>query len=330
MENLEQLPADHYFGVNILRSTPEIADLPPEESAAQSLATARRHGDGELILAIEDAERQISSIVHIEEVRQGVVLGLTDLFTANQLKEMNRRMTLYLGKSAESHLIKPSRPKGFDLYVKRLGFHFASTNDDVTRSFGAFELHHENPSESAIGPHEVNSRTYALFAIEQMEYQFKNYYQSGITFSPTGPSKLVDNVRVPERGVAECQFLVMDYVRDLLAHENATKARTNGGEVMTLGDIEANIMTLLTQRTALCTEVSRLNPLMGSQIDELIGELNSLTVPVMHRGRPGIPKFRREPNTARSLINRIEAVLIHAESMSVPAQDEEEIPIIEL
>lgn len=318
-----------YFGIEIIRSTPEIAEIPPHESAAQALARAVRAGDAEQIALIETADRNISSIMRIEELRNGVEMGLTDLYTADQLGEINRRITVYLGKSLESHIADPGRPTGFNLYVKRLGLHFSSANDDIIRRFGDFERQHENPVINAIGPREQNSRNLALLAIETMQKQFENYYQTKMRFTPVGPTKVENGSRVPVRGIAECQFLVMDYTRDLLAHENASRNRGGSSEVMTLNDIEANIMTLITQRKIISTELAQINPMLGSQIDELIGQLNALTIPVMHRGRPGVPKFRRDPHTARSLMTQVETILMHAEAMAQTSTIEEEIPVLE-
>ncbi len=328
----EQSPLAHtsYFGIDIMRSTPEVANLPPVESAAQTLARAVREGDGNQIVAIETAERHLGKILTVTEDRDGIDMHLTDLFTADQLHEMIRRVTTYLGKSLDAHIEEPGRPTGFDFYVKRLGFHFGSGDDDVTSSFGAFELHHESPTKTAIGPHEGNSRSYALLAIDRMQQQFSDYYQTGLTFKLGGPTKIVNGSRVPERGIAESQFLIMDYTRDLLAQENATRARSHNGEVMTLQDIETNIRILLTQRNSIRTELLQINPIIADQLDVVIVELNKQTIGVMHRGRPGVPKFRRDPNPARRLLTTAETLLMHAEAMSETRSGEEEIPIIEI
>ena len=129
----EQSPLAHtsYFGIDIMRSTPEVANLPPVESAAQTLARAVREGDGNQIVAIETAERHLGKILTVTEDRDGIDMHLTDLFTADQLHEMIRRVTTYLGKSLDAHIEEPGRPTGFDFYVKRLGFHFGSGDDDV-------------------------------------------------------------------------------------------------------------------------------------------------------------------------------------------------------
>lgn len=319
------------FGIEIAHSRSEATEIPPDQSARETIADLDAVGDIEGLAAIAESVAEINKIVLIGRETEDRVLGLLDLFTATQLKEMRDRIHNYLGKDIDSHLKDISAPTGYPFYIGRLAMHFASPNDDVTSQFGGFERRHTDPSAHATGPREYNSREYANWANEELLRQFVSFYQAEFKVVLIGPTKVVEGSRVSwERGIAECQFLVLDYIRDLLAAGHSSGRATVETDSMTIDDIEQNITNLLINRKRLVTEIGSINPMLAEQVDQGIDTIGQFTTEVFHRGRMGAQRFRKEPDAARRAIRRVETLLIHAASLAEARDDQAEIPVLEL
>jgi hypothetical protein len=133
-----------------------------------------------------------------------------------------------------------------------------------------------------------------------------------------------------ERGVAECQFLVLDYVRDELALNSRSSAQRNEAAVMSIEDVEYNLVHLTVNRTQVVQEVQTINPMLAAQLDTAIGSLPQFTVEVFHRGRLGVPMFRKYPEKARKAIEKVELLLVQAAALAATMENQEDIPILEL
>lgn len=319
------------FGLEIVHSSTEINEVPSTTSARESLAEAKFNGDIERLDAIVFAVDEVSRVLRISRQSESDdIETLEDIFTAEQIEAMSNRMHEYLGMSIDEHLAKLEQPPGYPEYIGKLAMYFYTSEDIVTSSFGAFERRHTDPTLKASGPLERNSRQYATYANEMILKQFDSFYQAGFVVELVGPTKKVEGSRVSwERGIAECQFLALDYIRDLLAGGSSSKqdiARPS----MTVEDIEENISNLILNHKRIVGEVMLLNHILAEQIDANISDIRDFTREVVHRGRFGTPRFRREPDAARRAIQRVEMLLVHAAALNETRADQEEIPILDL
>ncbi len=319
------------FGIEILHSHAAVSEMPPEVSAAELMRDPIHETNSELVEELLDAAQEISGLVVISREDGKETHGLLDIFTAEQVLEMQKRVREYLGRSLEEHLADISSAPGYSYYIGRLATHFISSDDDVTTSFGSFVSNHIDPAPGARGPLERNSREYANWANHGLLKQFSDFYQTNLKFQLVGPTKPVEGTRVSwERGIAESQFLVLDYVRDLLSAGNSTRATGEGEHTMSLEDIEANLRILLQEKDRLVAESTIINPLLAEQLGSSIDSLRSYTIGVFHRGRMDVPRFKKEPANARAAVARVELLLVEAAAMSTTRDDQVEIPILDI
>lgn len=306
------------------------------EHISHSFLTARQHladleADSNLL---ERAKKSIDAVTAFVDIRQtdNDDASLVDFFSLDQILEMEKVLHAYLGSEVDTFLSKPTAPTGYSTYIERLSGHFSLSDDDVTSNFGAFERRHSNPVENAKGPFESNSRNYAMEANERILRQFKTYYQLSIDPVLKGPTKQnIAGETVWERGVAECQFLVLDYMRDIFANNVEQKAdyppRANS---MTTEDIGANIANIISNKGAILRRVTQINPILAAQVEQAIGNLLPHTRSVMYRGRMGAPSYLRNPAKAEADINAVANLLDIAGRLEQLSQDQAEIPILEL
>lgn len=327
----ESSPFTHLstFGIDIIHSRSEASEMPPSMSAREAMMQAKFNGDLQEFETIENAASEVGKVVQVSRSNSDDDETLIDIFTADQVKAMGDRIHEYLGMTIDEHLAQPKQPRGYPAYVGRLALHFWSSEDLVTSNFGSFERQHTDPSVKATGPLERNSRQYAVLASETILKQFDSFYQAELEVKLLGPTKEVEGSQVSERGIAECQFLVLDYIRDELARGSRSNPNKQSPS-MTIDDMSINITNLMVQRDRLVGEISALNPLLAEQVDHAIRAISEFTVEVIHRGRFGAPRFRREPDNARRAIERVEMLLVHAAAMSEARSDQEDIPILDI
>jgi len=317
------------FGIHLDHTRLEPNEYPPDISARESLLELSLAGDEEALAALQNDLNQVGQIVKVtKETPQGT-LDLTDIFTANQIHDMAILLQEYLGMDLGSYLESTPMPIGYPNYVGRLATYFSASNDDITRQFGQFESRHTNPLPHATGPLETNSREYANSAIEILLYQIHDFYQADFTVSLTGPQKKVPGTRISwERGIAECQFLVLDYIRDqLIGGPNVT---SDVRETMSLEDISSNLTTLLKNRSKLVSKVSLINPLLAQELDQTLISMASLTTETLHRGRLGVLGYEKSPDKARKIISKAESLLVQAASQAQIRSDQQDVPVLDI
>ncbi len=316
--------------IEIVHSRTEPNDIPPVLTAHETIMQLEADGQFEAVDSIVAAADEVNKIVRISRAEGEETRYLADIFTADQIIEMQRRIHNYLGTNIDSHLASSTMPKGFASYVGRLATYFMASEDLVTSQFGEFERRHSDPSANARGPYEKNSREYAVWANSLLLRQLDEFYQTDLKIELVGPTKEVENSRISwEKGIAESQFIVLDYVRDIITSNNSA---STGSEVetMTVQDIESNILNLLTSRKQILTELMSINPLLAQQTDQTIESLLYFTQEVFHRGKIGTPRFKKEPANARRAIYRIEQLLTQANALAGTKENQAEIPIIDI
>lgn len=318
------------FGIEIIHSQVEANQAPPDMSAREALADSMTCGDTQRQWDIQHAIQQVSQVVRVwQRTDDAEILDIQDIFTAEQLIAMDSRIQDYLGMDIDSHLETLSAPGGYPFYVGRLAMYFTSSDDEVTSRFSNFEDRHSSRDPKSRGPFEANSREYANFANQELLQQFEAFYQVKFNVDLIGPTKPVGGGRVSwERGIAECQFLVLDYIRDQLI--TGPRVSPVAGETMTLEDIGANLTTLLSNRRRLFEQTAAISPLLAADLDDAINGLNPFVVEEMHRGRMGTLRYVKEPVSARRAILAAESILLHAASLAESRHDQEDIPILDL
>lgn len=319
------------YGIEILHSRSEVNDIPPEITAHEYIEQLEQHGDTDVAQDVLSAATEISQVVQISRKTADGTLGPLDIFTARQLTDMRDRIKEYLGSDIETHLRNVRQPQGYPLFIGRLATHLVARDYEVTSSLHGFLTRHEEPVANAKGPREENSRASAEAANRLMLKQFETFYQSELTIELTGPVKEAPGkYYVWERGIAECQFLVLDYVRDLLAAGRTNNQAATHTELMTMSDLEHNIRNLILSRRDLIEGVEGINPLLAEQLEQALNVIKDFAVEVVHRGRMGVPRFHREPDPARRAVSRVEMLLVHAASLNQNRADQADIPVLDL
>ena len=321
------------FDVELSYTRSEVRENPPETPASEYMSTLETMDEIEKIAEIESAAEEISVLMSFSQVTSGgKYLGILDIFSATQILEMQGRLHDYLGMSVDEHLDHPEAPKGYPNYIGRLATYFIYSDDEITTQFGSFVDRHIDPVlPNATGPHERNSRQYAVWANNELLRQLKEFYQYDIDIEPRGPIKDVQGtLGCWERGVAECHFILLDYIRDQVAI--TARSPVQPGEQLTMGlsDIEQNLVNLTLNRKRIVREVQQLNPVLARQIDNTLDSLPEHMVDVFHRGRMGVPRFHKYPDNARRALERVEALLDSAVILSRNAEHQEEVPILDL
>lgn len=316
------------FGVDIIHSQIEANQIPPECSAREHMGELMQAGDNEAIQDLYAAVETVAQVVDIRQETEDGMLELVDIFTAEQIQNMSERIKDYLGSDVKTYLENITAPPGYPYYVGRLATYFMRADDEVTTSFGAFETRHTDPKPNGVGPYETNSRFYANFANEELLSQLKSYYQAKFDVTLVGPQKRIDGGLMSwERGIAECQFLVLDYIRDQLVAGPRVSASSH--ETMTLEDIEKNLFNLLVNQHQVVAEVNTINPLLAHELNQALNGLKDFTLEVMHRGRLGLIRYQKEPAKARAAILRAEGFMLQAAGMAEVRADQEDIPILD-
>lgn len=318
------------FGVEFRQQELDFSQMVEDASARETLEALETKEDTESIFAITHAVNEINKLVKISRTKDGETEELIDLFTAQQLVEMYQRMHEYLGGDIDEFTAEGARAVNYSYFVNRLGMYFTSHDTSVTTNFSEFEKRHTDPSQNATGPLEHNSRRYANYAKEMILKNLATYYQTGFDIELYGPTKVVNGQAVWGRGVAESQFLILDYIAVQAAQGFERRVRLpNSVVTMTIEDIGANIASLLERRSSIYSRSVQINPLIAFAIDEAIGQLNEYTKEVLHRGRWGALQYEREPRKAQREIMGIQALLRQAISLEY-VQGEEEIPVLDL
>lgn len=319
------------FGIELLHTRSEVSEVPPDQPANITIHNLQISGnEDKQIDEIIKAADEVNSLVSITRNTGERDEGILDIFTTQQINTMHQRITDYLGMSLDEHLKSLKAPIGYPYYVGRLATYFLAGNDDVTAQFGQFESRHTNPAHNAIGPRESNSREYANWGTNEILRQFKEFYQTDLMITLHGPMKPVEGSRISwERGIAECQFLVLDYVRDQITLTPRSTGDLSEITTMSVEDIEQNLINLKINRDRIVTEVMTLNPVLADQLDNSIDHLSSFMVEVFHRGKMGEPKYRKYPENARRAIGKVELLLVQAAILYGSTENQEEIPILD-
>lgn len=318
------------FGIEILHHRSDAVEVPPDCTASETLGNLEKHEQHEAYMDLADAAHEVSKVVVITRGTGEDKKELVDIFTAEQIIEMRDRIHGYLGKDIDSHLAEVAMPANYPYYIGRLATHFTASNSGLITSFGSFVDRHTDPLAKATGPKERNSRELANWANESLLKQFESFYQSELNIELVGPTKKVEGSRISwEKGIAESQFLVLDYVRDLLTTENNTRAVKSEVRSMTISDIKINIVNLLVNKNRLVAELTTVNPIIAEQVASSIDGLRPFTTEVFHRGRLGKPRYEKEPDNARRALIRIETLLMNAASLAESRADQAEIPILD-
>lgn len=316
------------LGVEIIHSRPEALDIPREVSLHDWLQKPGQL-DPELVAKVRDAYTDVTTVVNVRSGSGDEHHELLDLVTPHQVLAMQARIEAYLGQRLGDHLDQPARPVGYEFYISRLASYFRYTDDDITSSFGQFiDRHEDNVSPFATGPHESNSRVYATEANERIVRQLSEYYGVDWEVTLKGPTKPEPGkVSVWERGVAECQFLVLDYLRDQIS-KGDTSATPETLE-MSVRDIETNILSILANKHLILPDVHAINPILAESLENRIQALTELTIETFSRGRGGVPRFKQQPRLARATLLATESLLQEAEHQRDLRYDEAEIPVLE-
>ena len=319
------------LSIRLAHSQAEVTREPVQQTAQETITELTAAGNMEAVADIAGAYNEISKVVDITRTTKAGVEDILEIFTSAQLIDMKDLIQAYLGKDIESHLADVIAPKGFPLYVGRLATHFTASDNTVSSAFGAFEARHTNPVDKAIGPREDISRNRAVEANNTILRQFDEYYDIGLNVTLRGPKKHADGgSSVWERGIAESQFLVIDYIRDQLITGKAAREPVCLPGAMTIEDIETNIYTILNNKRVLLHDVTEISPMLAEQLEQAIGSVTSFSVESYHRGRMSETRFRHSPDAARRAIVKVEDLLIRAAKLSELQPDQEEIPILDL
>jgi hypothetical protein len=321
------------FGVEIQHSidTDETSSILTEgASARETLQLLEAEEKYDAIADLEHAVHEVSSTVIITRSGKNGVEELTDLFSAPQILEMAKRINDYLGTNIDDHIKNGSRPPGYQFLIDRLSMYYLASDRSVTEGFGRFEQRHSDPLPNAYGPRQQNSRQYAAQANAVITRNLREFYQSDFDVQLIGPTKIVNANAVWERGIAECQFLVLDYVSSQVALGFDHKVRLPKSEIaMTIDEIAANITALVAQRRIINDKTRDLNPFLAEQINRSIDELNELTLEVIYRGRWGSRMYEREPQKAQRKILNTASLLLHAVGLE-HVSSQEDIPVLDL
>lgn len=319
------------FGINLQYSRAEVNEVPPQIPASEQLAQWEQEGDAEKVRQVDLAAGDVDSLVHVTRQTPDGNQGLTDIFTADQLLEMQARIEGYLGVPLDVHFETLGAPTGYPEYIGRLATYFSYADDDVTSAFGVFvDRHIVRQSPSSTGPREPNSRNYAIFANQIILDQLAEYYQADLEISLNGPQKsIAGSVISWERGVAECQFLILDYIRSQVVQTPQQTQARGESVTMSVEDIHQNLSELLVNRQRLIDQVTPINPVLAGQLELVLATLPEHTQAIFHRGRMGVPRFHKHPEAARAAIQRIETLLDQAVLLTTSAPDQAEIPILE-
>jgi len=335
MSNTEMTYGNLYdaFGIEIKHSIedPEAHLLLSESaSARETLELLEAGQNDETIRNLTHAVNEVSSVVRITKPSENGVDELIDLFTAPQILEMGKRLGDYLGTSVADHINSGNQPFGYPFLVDRLSMYFRASDSSVTNGFSRFEQRHTEPKLNATGPREHNSRQYAAQANAIITRNLNDFYQTDFDIQLLGPTKVVNSKAIWERGIAECQFLVLDYVSGQVALGFEHKVRLPKSEIaMTIDEIAANITALVTRRGLIRDKTNDINPFLAEQIDASIGQLSEMTLEVLHRGRWGARMYEREPKKAQRKILETASLLLHAVGLE-QVSGQEEIPVLDM
>ncbi len=318
------------FGIEIKQSTADLPNIREGLSARDAIEHLEQAEDTEAIYAITHAVDEINKVVQITRNNRDRTEELIDLFTPEQLVDMGERIHEYLGSNIDEYTAEGGKPARYEFYVDRLGMYFGGNDTSVTTNFSEFEKRHTEPVTNAKGPYEHNSRRYANYANEMIVRNLTDFYQTGYNIRLLGSTKSADGMLVWARGIAECQFLVLDYVAVQVAKGFEQTIRLPNSEItMTLEDIGANITTLLTKRSLIHARARQINPIIAEQINTSISALAEFTQEVIYRGRWGSRQYEREPIKAKRQILNIASLLMQAVSLEY-VQGQEEIPVLDL
>ncbi len=320
------------FGVVICHAVNEVSQTPPDTSAAETAKCLEQSGDELGVIQILSNASDIGNFISLELLggETGIDALLTE-FTAPQLQKITSRLHEYLIGDISAFVENPHSPEGYPVFIERLGTYFSSGDADVTSQFSSFYDRHVDPSKNATGPLEINSRGYAVNAIYLIERQLREHYQISFEFERVGPT--VDRpgtIHEWAPGVAECQFLILDCIRDFLSTDTISRTAPPEDYSMTVDDIGNNIQQLLANGKLIVDQVFAVNPDLASRVAFAINGLKEHTLEVFHRGKPGVLQYVRSPENARRAILRVEEILLEAKRQSDMEVDQEEIPVLDI
>ncbi len=322
------------FGVEILHSTggPEMSEFREDMSARQTIELLEDQGQSESVFRLAHAVAQIGRVIQISRTSDsGDHEELLDLFTADQITKMQSRLVNYSGNDDLDEFFKDrSLPAYYEFFVNRLGMYIPPSDNSVTASaFSRFEERHTDPVENARGPLETNSREFANFANSTILKSLSDFYQMGLDIRLKGPARVTNGAMVWDRGVAECQFLILDFIASEAAKSYEQKVRLPKSHItMSLGDIATNLSVLLSRKPRIVDAARAINPVLARDIDDSISVLGEFTQEVVRRGRWGALRYEREPQKAQRQILAVQELLIRAADIGFSVS-QAEIPIFD-
>lgn len=257
--------------------------------------------DIELLTALHDIDALVGFSLDGEDIGLDAIVGREEVIKVwGQILE-------YLGhpESMIRALEVDKRSEDFSYYIGRLATYFSASDDSITSDFGSFEKRHTDSQPHATGPLERNSRGYAVLSNQLIQQQLQQFYNANLSITLRGPKKREENKMVWKRGVSECQFLILDKVRDAYIKSGME----NGADplnTLSLEQIGDDIAMLSALRREITNEVRRTHPLLAEYVDDQIAQLNAMTGYGFSRGRRAdTPIFYREAPKARRELRRL-------------------------
>lgn len=327
----ETMRITRLFGANIVHSQNELSSRPPEKNAYETFVELEVENDVKRCETILQNAFDVSCFIEVaaDDGMTGVEALMTQ-FTPSQLELINSRLQEYLQMDVSTFLQNPVSPRGYPTYISRLVSYFSGSDTLVTSQFSSFYDRHIDPSPGATGPLEINSRAYATEALHILERQLSEHYQIRFRYTRTGPYTENTGMIDWAPGVAECQFLVLDAMRDFLTSGVTSVIAEEEPALMTVPDIGNNIHELLTNRKTIIEQVGAVNPDIAQRVSFALDGLREHVQETFHRGRPGVLRYTIHPDNARRAILRVEALLVEAQRQSDSEVNQEDIPVLDL
>lgn len=305
------------------------------EQAETAHQTIRRYGETGEIEKAEQIARDALLVHNFVKVtasdERGNKRTSLHVFSAHDLGVMAGRVRSYLGVDWEAYVADPSHRKNRDygIFADRAMRYFSAT-DDPTGGF----LRHTSAEQQAgaVGPLESTEQKWANGAITKILDNLDRYYNSSMdiklvrdakTYTPSG--------YMSTRGMLQCQFLILDHIRDIHAMQGAGKERSVLSEVsdsVVHAEIGASIIAMLTNRGSLL-ELARSHSeeaatIMNSRLTNLARQTNE----GFYRGKPRIPNYIYRPDISTDILGLISKSVLEILHPETTAK-QEELPSIE-
>ena len=265
-------------------------------------------GDAEAAEIAQKKLHDLTEIVDISVINGPETLGLGDLLSWIDIEKVHKAIGTYLGRDFDGDLDRDVIPYGYQELVAKFAGYFMLSDADTTTSFGKFEKRHIDPKPTAHGPLERSSREYALRATEMIIWQLEHDYGLQFEIRFGGPKKTLQGGRVvPKRGVAECEFIILDYVRNVLisGEQAAGESRLRSS----VDDVGHDINALLVGRDVLVWTVRSINPILANQLDEALDKLKIYMKPGVSRGRFVPHAYVSQTKAARESLHNVISII---------------------